>query len=146
MQVVLNAKVANLGRRGDIVDVKPGYFRNFLYTHGLADVATPSRVKVAEDRKSKSADKKETALKDAESILAKLSGVQISIVKDANEKGHLYAGVTEEDVAEELEKTVKVEIATDFINMDHFKEVGSHEATVTIGEKSQKITVNVAAA
>ena len=53
MEVVLNKDVKKLGYRGDVVTVKPGYYRNFLSPNGLADVASKSRLKLIDARKAK---------------------------------------------------------------------------------------------
>ena len=70
MQVVLNEDVKKLGYRGEVVDVKRGYFRNFLFPRGLADFASESRLRVAESRKESLMSKKQQILENAKEVLA----------------------------------------------------------------------------
>lgn len=146
MQVVLNAKVPNLGHKGDIVEVKPGYFRNYLYGMGLADVATKSRVKVAEDRKKRATMRAQQVKDNAQEVLQKLSGLAINLQEKVNEKGHLYAAVSEKEVSEAILEAKKLEIAPEFIKMDHLKELGEHQVTISFGPQlQQEITIKIEA-
>lgn len=145
MKVVLNQTVRNLGRRGEIVEVKPGYARNFLFPNELADPGTPGRLKMAEQRLEKAVMRKEDLVKNAKDIAGKVAGMKVVIKAKANEKGHLYAGVTEDDIIEEVIKAKSVELDKEFLEMDHFKEVGEYQVGVKIGDQSEEITVVVEA-
>jgi len=79
MQVVLNQDVKKLGYRGEVVSVKPGFFRNFLFPNGLADVATPSRLRVAESRKDKLVMQKQQVMENVQGVLDKLKGTKITL-------------------------------------------------------------------
>ncbi len=145
MDVILNEDVKALGYRGDIVKVKLGYFRNFLFPNGLADVATPARKKLAEKRRETMVMKQSQALENAKEVVEKLSGLKLVLTERANEKGHLYAGVSETEVARAIEAEGKVVVAPSAIKMEHFKEVGEYEVKVTLGKEEAVVKVVVKA-
>ncbi|MBD3330079.1 50S ribosomal protein L9 [Candidatus Peregrinibacteria bacterium] len=144
MQVVLNQTIKGLGYKGDIVTVKPGYFRNFLLPKGEADAATPSRVKVAEARKEKMVMEKEKVLENAKDVLKKVKGTTLEIKAKANDKGKLFASISEPDVVALLKEQAKLDLAPEFIKMDHLKEVGDHEVLISLGDDmEEKVIVKV---
>lgn len=148
MQIVLNEDVKNLGYRGDIVIVKPGYFRNYLWPNGMADLATASRLKVANSRKEKVVMHKEQLVANAKDVIKKLSGLVINLKEKVNAKGHLYAAVSEKEVIDAIEKASKIKLTKDLIEMDHhIKEVGEYKVKVMLGEGVEdEVTVKVEAA
>lgn len=102
INLMLVENVENLGIVGDVVDVRPGYARNYLLPHGLAVPPTDgARKKVEERRKAVEA---ELAAVQAEqqAVFAKLEEMEISIKRSANEDGLLYGSVTTADIVEAL--------------------------------------------
>ena len=104
MKVILLSDQRHLGKRGETVEVKPGFGRNYLLPQGLALEATPGNQKLFEQRRVKieAAHAKERGA--AEEIKARLEGLRIEIPKRVGEKDTLYGSVTAGDVAEALEK------------------------------------------
>jgi len=146
MQVILNDKVEKLGKRGDICEVKPGYFMNFLYPKGLADIATEAILKLAKSRNKNAVLKKQEIIDNAKEVLNKLKGFKIVIKKKASDKGKLYAAITEEDVIAIISKEKNVELGSEFIKMEHFKEIGEHKIQVNLGKDlSEKIDLLIEA-
>lgn len=147
MQIVLNADVKKLGFRGDTVSVKPGYFRNYLWPKGMADLATRARLRVAESRKSKTVMASEELIAKASEAIGKLKGLKLVIKAKVSDKGKLYGAITEADVVEAVEQASKIKLEKSFIKMDHFKELGEYKALVHLGAKlEEEITVVVEAA
>ncbi|PIR54822.1 50S ribosomal protein L9 [Candidatus Peregrinibacteria bacterium CG10_big_fil_rev_8_21_14_0_10_36_19] len=147
MQVVLNEDVKKLGYRGEVVDVKRGYFRNFLFPRGLADFASESRLRVAESRKESLMSKKQQILENAKEVLAKLADLQVRITGKVTEDGKLYGSVTEDDVLKAVKSELGIELDKSQLKMSHFKEVGEHTVKVHLGEGFDgQFTVLVAAA
>ena len=104
MKVILLSDVPNVGKKYDVADVKPGFARNFLFARNLGEAVTKSTAKrVAELTKKREAEKiqQEELLKGA---FKKVGNAVITIKRKANAEGHLYAGVTKEELAEELEQ------------------------------------------
>ena len=104
MRVILLSDQRHLGRRGEVVEVKPGYGRNFLLPQGIALEATPGNLKYFEQQRAK-IDARHTKERDAAAeIAAKLAGLRLEIPKRVGETDTLYGSVTAGDVAELLEK------------------------------------------
>ena len=102
IQVILTEDVANLGKSGELVAVKPGYGRNYLIPQGLALAATKNNVsriqhdkKVIEARTAKSR-------KEAEDAAGKLSSVTVQIERATGEGDKLFGSVTSKDISEAL--------------------------------------------
>jgi len=137
MQVVLTKDVSNLGRKGEIIDVKGGYFRNYLGPKSLAEFATPGLIKTAGLRKEKALLAKEAILKNAKDLVEKAEGISIEMSSKASSKGKLYAAITAEDVAKELGKKLKIDLNSDFIVMDAIKEIGEFAVSLRFAEGSE---------
>jgi large subunit ribosomal protein L9 len=147
MQILLNGDVKKLGHRGDLVVVKPGYFRNFLYPRGLAQVATPKVVKLANERNKKRVMHKESVVENAKDVLKAIKGLTVVLKSKVSDKGKLYGSITETDVADAIKASVKIDLDKGFIKMDHIKEVGDHIVLVNLGEGlEEKVKVRVEAA
>ena len=99
VQLVLMRDVAGLGRHGDVVEVKPGYARNYLIPRGLASPATPHNLRLVDRRKRKLERLAEERRKKMEQMVERLSKVSVSVEAAANVEGHLYGSVGEEDIA-----------------------------------------------
>jgi large subunit ribosomal protein L9 len=104
MRVILLSDQRHLGRRGEVVEVKPGYGRNFLVPQGFALEATPGNLKFFDQQRAK-IDARHAKERDAAAeIAAKLGGLRLEIPKRVGETETLYGSVTAGDVAELLEK------------------------------------------
>lgn len=102
IKVLLKESVRNLGRVGDVVEVAPGYARNYLLPHDLAVEPTPGNLKKVEEKK-KEIERQERELRaKQESIIKKLEGMEITLERRANEQGHLFGSVSATDIAKTL--------------------------------------------
>ena len=144
MKVILLSDQRHLGRRGETVEVKPGYGRNFLLPQGLALEATPGNQKLFEQQRKK-IDAAHAKERDAAQAIAdQLAGLQISIPKRVGETGTLYGSVTAGDVADALEaKGYKVDRRR--IDLEGgIKALGDHPVRVELhSEVTAEITVSV---
>lgn len=103
MKLLLAQDVKDLGKAGDIVNVKEGYARNYLLPKGLGIQPTDGNIKRVEDtRKQREADEKarQQRLREAAKVL---EGTSVTIKAQANEQGHLFGSVTEKDIAGALQ-------------------------------------------
>jgi len=144
MKVILTKDVPKLGYRSDIVNVKDGYYRNYLAPRGLAEMATPGLIKMAEARKEKMIVKKQQLLDNAKDLIKKLKGLKIVIKGKVSGKGKLYGAVTDADVIDAIEKATNIRLEKDYLKMTSIKEIGDHEVVVRLGEgleESVKVTV-----
>lgn len=103
MRVILMQDVLHTGKRGEIVNVKPGYARNYLVPQGLALEATDGNLKYFAQQKTK-IDARHAKERDAAAeIAAQLAGIRLTIAKRVGESETLYGSVTATEVAELLE-------------------------------------------
>jgi len=138
MQLILREDVPNLGKSGELVNVKPGFGRNYLIPRGLAVVATKGNVariahekQVAELRASK-------ARKEAEGHAASLQGVEVVIARQVGDEDKLFGSVTSRDIAEGL--------AAKGHKVDHRKiQLGAPIRALGRSEVSVKLAGNVSA-
>jgi large subunit ribosomal protein L9 len=104
LRVILLSDQRHLGRRGEVVDVKPGHGRNYLVPQGLALEATNANVKFFEHQRSKIDAQHAKQREGAQELANRLAGLKIEIAKRVGETDTLYGSVTAGDVAEFLEK------------------------------------------
>lgn len=144
MKVILLSDVAKVGKKYDIVDVAPGFARNFLFVKGLAEAVTKSNAKhVADLQKKREAEKKrqEELLEQA---LLGVRGVAVTLRRPANEEGHLYAGITREELAEAIADATGASFAAEHIALEKpIKAVGEFMVPVALKGKNAEFTVKV---
>ncbi len=104
MKVILLSDLRHRGHRGQVVDVRNGYARNFLLPQGLALEATPGNLKVFEQEKKKIEARHVVARDAAAAIAAQFSGIRLTVRKRAQESGALYGSVTASEIIEALAK------------------------------------------
>jgi large subunit ribosomal protein L9 len=110
MQVILRERIEQLGEAGEIVDVKPGYGRNYLIPKGLAYEATESNKRRLEAERARHAAKEAETLGDAQKRAASIEGVSLTFHARAGQEGKLFGSITSADIAEKLaEQGVTVE-------------------------------------
>lgn len=102
MKVILRTDVENLGKLGDMVEVKPGYGRNFLLPQGYAMLATPANLKVFELERKKLQVKTEALRNAASSLADRIAGAPVSIAMRVGDNDKLYGSVTSALIAEAL--------------------------------------------
>jgi large subunit ribosomal protein L9 len=145
MQVILLERVAKLGQMGEIVNVKPGYARNFLLARGKALRATEANRKVFEGQKAQLEARNLELRSEAQKVGEKLDGQAIMLIRQAGESGVLYGSVSTRDIAEALAEggfTVGRQQIT--LNQP-IKSLGLHQVPVHLhAEVDVTITVNVA--
>ena len=104
MQLILLQKVTNLGNLGDLVDVKPGYGRNFLVPQGKATPATAANLAEFEAKRAEYEAKAKAQLEGAEGRKAALEGAEVTISANASTEGKLYGSIGPREIAEALTK------------------------------------------
>jgi len=102
MKVILFRSVDNLGQAGEVVDVKPGYFRNFLGARGYAKEATRANLALMESRRKKIEAIVVQERSEAQSQKAKIDGTELTFELRANDRGQLFGSVSTADVAAAL--------------------------------------------
>ncbi|MBE1295324.1 50S ribosomal protein L9 [Phycobacter azelaicus] len=145
MQVILLERVAKLGQMGDVVDVKPGYARNFLLPQGKAKTASEANIAAFESQKAQLEARNLETKKEAEALGEKLGGQQFIVIRSASDGGNLYGSVTPRDAADvATEEGFSVD-RKQVIIREPIKTLGLHEAEVHLHpEVMVTISLNVA--
>ncbi|HXI01484.1 MAG TPA: 50S ribosomal protein L9 [Sphingobacteriaceae bacterium] len=104
MEIILKQDIKSLGEKDDIVNVKPGYGRNYLIPQGFATMATESAKKVLAENLKQAQFKQDKIKNDAEAIAGRLEGVKLSIGAKAGESGKIFGSVNTIQIADALKK------------------------------------------
>ncbi len=135
MKIIFLKDVPRAGKKWDVKNVSDGYARNLLIPKGLAQEATESRVRDLLIRQKELAEMKEVDLNILHKNLEALSGKTVTIVVQANEKGHLFKGIHQKEIAETLKKELRVDIVPNMIKLDEpVKSVGKQTVVVEAGK------------
>lgn len=144
MKVFLLQAVANIGKKGDILEVSDGYARNFLIPRQMAAQANSADAARAKSQIQAQHLEQLKKQKDKELVLQKLQGRTLTFQSEAASSGHLYAAITAKDIAQTLQRDTGIEIAPERIKIEKaIKQLGKHEAEFTNGEKKVKFKVVV---
>ncbi|MHA1540867.1 MAG: 50S ribosomal protein L9 [Alphaproteobacteria bacterium] len=125
MQIILMENIGKLGKAGDLVEVKPGYARNFLFPMKKALRANKANKTIFEEQKVDIEKKNIELEKSSESLLKKLKGLDFIIARKAGETGRLYGSVSARNVAEEINKKFNSNLTSHSIQLvAPLKEIG----------------------
>ncbi len=134
MEVILTTDVEKLGLKGEVVDVKRGYARNYLVPRRLAEVATPGRIaeirRIDEERTRQEARSADQAGEIAETLTKTVLRFEVK----AGPTGALFGSVTPTDIAEELWRTRKIRVDRRKIDLDVIKRIGRYSIPVHVFE------------
>lgn len=134
MQVILKKDVKDVGRVGDMVKVKDGFARNFLFPRKLAVEATPGKVKEFKHWQRVSDSRKKAAAEERKAVIKKLEGITLQFKVTAGETEKLFGSITTKDIANELDKKGFSVDRRDIVLPEPIKMLGQHKATVKFGE------------
>lgn len=109
MKVILRNNVEKLGNAGELVDVKPGYARNYLIPNGFALLATESNRAVFENEKKQLATRMAKDKESAEALAQKLEAASVTIPATVGDNDQMFGSVTSQDIADNL-KSQGIEI------------------------------------
>jgi len=131
MKVFLLQDVAQLGKKGDIVNVSEGYARNFLIPKGLVEVATATTVASINLRKKKQEKLKKQVAKKVRSIHSTLHGNSISLSARVGASGTLYSAVSPKQITESVHRTYGIVLTPKCVRiLEPIKSVGVHHITI----------------
>ena len=133
MQVILRDDLDNLGKSGEVVNVKPGYARNYLLPRGLAIKATAGDIKRVEHEKRVIAARTAKLAKESQAEADKLSAVSVSIAVAVGEDDRLYGSVTSRDVAEALKDRGVIIDPKKVVLDEPLKALGLAEVPIKVG-------------
>lgn len=144
VQLLLIQTVDSLGKQGDVVEVKPGYAKNYLIPQGLATLATDHHRRMVEKHKAMLLEIQKQRLAHLQQLADLIATKSVSIEANANEKGDLYGSVGAEEIVHAL-KLENVAISTDQVRLTGpIKELGQYSVRIYLGhdvETSLKVWV-----
>ncbi len=132
MKIILIAAVSNLGRIGDVIEVKNGYAKNFLIPNKLAISFSENNFKIFESRKQEFEKANEHSLDSASKVKAKIAGKDIIIIENASDDGRLYGSVTSAVIAARINEVYgeKAINRNNIFLKKPIKEIGIYEVKV----------------
>ena len=142
VEVILREDVPNLGAIGQIVRVRPGYARNYLFPRGLAVEASRKNMAELEHHKRVIAVKADRDRKAAEGVAAKLEGLTVTVRARAGEEGRLFGSVTNIDVERLLAAKGHTVDRRRIVLAEPIKELGTFPVTIQVG-RDIRATVQV---
>jgi large subunit ribosomal protein L9 len=133
MEVVLTEDVPNLGKQGDLVEVKSGYGRNYLLPNGLATIPTEHNLRLLERYKQRVQQAREAKIADLKVMAEQIQRLTVTIESNANEEGHLYGSVGAPEVAKAL-KVRNLSIDPDMVRLEGpIKECALYAVKLNLG-------------
>ena len=144
MKVILLQKVNGLGDKYDTKEVADGYARNFLLPQNLAEISTPERAAVMEERKAKEMGDAQKDLERVEALAEKVEMLEIIVKAKAQEDGTLYGSVGPKEIAAAIKKHHTSIDEKQISVKNPIKKLGDHEAVVNLNHGLEApITVTV---
>jgi large subunit ribosomal protein L9 len=133
VQVVLNEDIRKLGRNGDLVEVAPGYARNYLLPQQKANIATPGILKQVEFRRAKQAERLAAQKAEAEKQVVALKTIgRFSIKKTVGEDNAIFGTVTNAEVAEVIQALAAIEVDRREIEVPEISQLGEYLVKVKL--------------
>jgi large subunit ribosomal protein L9 len=132
MQVVLRQDVEKLGLRGEVVSVARGYARNFLLPRGLAEAATPGRVRELERRDAERARHEAKTFDEARAIAGRLEALELRFDANAGPTGSLFGSVTATNIADRLWEQEKIRVDRRKLGLEPIKRIGRYTMPVEL--------------
>ena len=133
MQVILREDIEKVGLRGEVVDVAPGFARNYLLPRRLAEPAAPGRVAELEKLAAGRTRHEAQSFEQAQELVQKLEGAEIRFDVNAGETGTLFGSVTATDIADRVWETQRVRIDRRKLDLpESIKRIGRHEVPVEL--------------
>jgi large subunit ribosomal protein L9 len=135
VKVILKQDVPNLGQAGEVKQVAPGYFRNFLLPRGLAVEASKGQIRSLEANSSNRTAQTSRARRQAGSLAENLEQITITIPVRLGEQGRIFGSVTNKDIAEALEHQASTTVDRHKIELrEPLKSIGVHTVPVKLDQ------------
>jgi large subunit ribosomal protein L9 len=140
MEVILKSNIEKLGAKDEVVNVRPGYARNYLIPRGYAIAATDSSKKMLTENLKQRAHKETKILAEAQALADKLGALELKIGTKASETGKIFGSVNTIQIAEALGKAGhNIDRKSISISDEHIKMLGNYEAKVKLHKEVSAI-------
>ncbi|MFH1427857.1 MAG: 50S ribosomal protein L9 [Patescibacteria group bacterium] len=145
MKVILLKNISNLGRAGEIKEIKTGYARNFLLAKGLADMVSKHSINVLHAQKKKLARLEIKEEKNKKNLAKKVNNQVFIIEAKADDKGNLYAKLSQKAIVDVLNKAGYQVLNKEIILKENIKKIGEYEVELKLAGEKAKIKLIVKA-
>jgi len=143
MKVILKEDVKGVGKKEEMVEVSPGYARNFLLPKGLAVEASSENINIMNTKKAAEKARKDREFEDAKVLASKLEGKTVIIKAKAGENGKLFGSITSKDISDRIKEDLKLDVDKKKINLpDAIKTLGTTQVEIKVYPKVSA-TINV---
>ena len=140
MEVILLENIKNLGKIGDVVNVKRGHGRNFLIKYGKALKASKDNVSFVVKKKEELNEKNISLKKNAKKIFETINNKNYKFLKRAKDNNELYGSIKPRELSKAIESTDKIEIRPSQIDISkEINKIGSYEAKINLHAEVQAI-------
>ncbi len=145
MKVILTKDLDNLGRAGALVEVKPGYGRNYLLPRNLAVLATAKNIRQLDHQKAGILSRAAKDKQNMSAMAQKLSAVEVRLSRKVGEQNKLFGSVTSKDIHEQLVNQ-GYQVERKQIHLpEPLKELGTHDVEVKLhADVTAKVKVTIA--
>ena len=132
MKVIMLENIEKLGNKGEVVNVKRGYARNYLVPRAIALYATPVNMKKLSSIQAESKADEEKKLLELKNLAEKIASAKLTFVRKADEHGTMFGSVSDSDIVTAL-KEKNIDILRSHVQMEqHIKELGQHTLQVRL--------------
>lgn len=132
MDVILNADVKGLGKKGELVKTSDGYARNFLFPRNLAVEANAQAMTELKNREQSKQHKIDVATQQAKEAAGKLEGKTIKLTAKSGKNGKLFGSVTSKEIAEKIKTQFSIDIDKRKVSVEDIKNFGTYTAEVKL--------------
>jgi len=133
LKLVLTEDVNSLGRQGDLVEVRPGYGRNYLLPRGLATIPTQHNLRLLDRYKQRVQQAREAKVADLKVMAEQINRTTITIEANANDEGHLYGSVGPAEIITAL-RTKSLIVDSEMVRMEGpIKEIALYAVKLNLG-------------
>ena len=140
IQLLLIQNVEDLGKAGDVVEVKKGYAKNYLIPQGLATIASEHHRRMVEKRKAQLEAMKQERIAKNKKLADEIKTKTVTIEAKATADGRLYGSVSETEVVAALKKAEDIDITPEMVRFDGaLKEAGLYEVRINLGDEIETI-------
>ena len=147
MKIILKKSHEKLGKPGDVVNVKPGFARNFLFPQQIAEIATEANIKALENWLSIQEIKEAKSRKNIELLAKYLNKLVLKFSLEAGEEDKLFGSVTSQMISDEIEKEGYSIDKKEIILEEPIKSIGTYKVVIDLGyDYKPEIKIKVSAA
>lgn len=145
MRVILQESYMNLGEAGELVNVKPGYARNFLLPNKIAVSATPANTKLFQDKAKELEKKRLSEREKSQKLMDSLKDVTVTLIKKVGDDGKLYGSVSSKEVEEALAKQNHIVDRRMIVMGQQIKMLGEYPILIKlVGGMKTQVTLKIA--